>query len=322
MANKQLEKVLQFRDATRVQAKACIVIEGLSGSGKTGLALMIGKTLADNDWQKVYAVDTENKSMDLYTGLRMHTGETVAPFRKLDLLASYGYAPTNYLICKENAINAGALAFINDSISHMWQMEGGVLQRVTAIEQANRSVNKFSAWGTDEIVAEKNAIYNVTRDSRIHVISTVRIKEKSTLADVDGKTKVVSLGEQEIFMPDFKYEPDLVLRMIRPGSPKGTPPAAEVIKTRYAIFELGETYSFTEELLNQLKVYLTEGADPTQLLEQQRLELITATQQILDTNPSKATMFPILKEQQGLKDTKLVDMTLEQVRLLLGIIIN
>ena len=323
MASQELSKVLQFRDATRTQAKACVVIEGLSGMGKTGLALLMGKVLAGGDWKKTYAVDTENKSMDLYTGLRLHTGETVAPFKKLDLLPSYGFAPTNYLVCKENAINAGAKAFINDSITHMWQMEGGILQRVSAIEKANKSVNKYTAWGTEEIVNEKNAVYNVVRDSRIHVISTVRIKEKQEIGkDAEGKTVIQSLGEQELFMPDFKYEPDLVLRMVRPGSPKGTPPAAEIIKTRYAIFEVGETYSFTEDLLNQLKAYLEEGADPTVLLEQQRLELIKAVNDILNGDPSKATMFPILKEQIGMKDTKLIDMTLEQVRTILGILIN
>ena len=323
MANQQLAKVLQFRDATRTQAKACIVIEGLSGSGKTGLALLIGKVLADDTWSKVFATDTENKSMDLYTGLRLHTGETVTPFKKLDLLPSHGYAPTNYLICKENAINAGAKAFINDSITHMWQMEGGVLQRVSEIEKATKGVNKYTAWGTDEIVAEKNAIYSVVRDSRIHVISTVRIKEKHEVTkDADGKTVIQSLGEQELFMPDFKYEPDLVLRMVQPGSAKGTPPAATVIKTRYAIFEVNETYSFTNELLQQLKAYLAEGADPAELLERQRQELIAATTDILNSDPSKATMFPILKEQQGVKDIALVDLSLEKLRTLIGILLS
>lgn len=323
MANQELQKVLQYRDATRTQAKACIVIEGLSGSGKSGLALMIAWTLADNNWKKVFAVDTENKSLDLYEGIRMNNGELVIPFKKVDLLPSHGYAPSNYIICKENAINAGALAFINDSLTHMWQMEGGVLQRVTALEQANRTVNKFSAWGTPEITSEKNAIYGVVRDSRIHCISTVRIKEKHEMGkDSDGKTVITSLGEQEIFMPDFKYEPDLVLRMVRPGTAKGTPPAAEVIKSRYVILEQGQTYSFTDDLLQQLKSYLADGADPATMLEQQRLELIKATEEILSSNPSKATIFPVLKEQYGMKDVKLVDMTLEQVRMLLGILIN
>lgn len=318
MANQQLEKALQYRDATRAQAKACIVIQGLAGMGKSGLALTIGYCLADKDWQKVFATDTENKSLDLFEGLRLHTGDKVAPFKKLDLLPTYGFAPSNYLMCKENAIKNGAKVFIADSITHMWQMTGGILQRVSALEKANSKVNKFSAWGTDEIIEEKNAVYDVVRDNRVHVISTVRVKEKHEF--VDGVVK--SLGEQQIFMPDFKYEPDLVLDMVRAGNPNGTSPAARVLKSRYAIFVEGETYDFTEGLLAQLVAYLKEGADPAILQEQQRQELIGVIADLLNTDPSKATMFPLLKEQLGVKDTALVDLTLVKLRTLLGVLIN
>ena len=318
MANPALEKVFQFRDATRAQAKACIVIQGLSGKGKSGLALAIGHALANKDWSKVYAVDTENKSLDLFEGLRLHTGDKIVPFKKLDLLPSHGYAPSNYLMCKANAIKAGGEVFIADSITHMWQMTGGILQRVTALEKANSKVNKFTAWGTDEIVDEKNAIYDVVRDSNIHVISTVRIKEKHEF--VGGEVK--SLGEQQIFMPDFKYEPDLVLDMVRAGNPNGTTPAAKVVKSRYAIFIEGETYDFTEGLLSQLVAYLAEGADPVVLKEEQRQELIVAVTELLDNDSSKATMFPILKEQLGVKDVALIDLPLDVIRTLLGILIN
>lgn len=318
MANPALEKVFQFRDATRAQAKACIVIQGLSGKGKSGLALALGYALANKDWSKVYAADTENKSLDLFEGLQLHTGDKITPFKKLDLLPSHGYAPSNYLMCKANAIKAGGEVFIADSITHMWQMTGGILQRVTAIDRANSKVNKFTAWGTDEIVGEKNAIYDVVRDSNIHVISTVRIKEKHEFVGDEVK----SLGEQQIFMPDFKYEPDLVLDMVRAGNPNGTTPAAKVIKSRYAIFVEGETYDFTEGLIAQLVAYLAEGADPAVLKEEQRQELIVVITELLDNNTSKATMFPALKEQLGVKDIALTDLPLEVIRTLLGVLIN
>ena len=321
MANQDMSKLLQFRDATRTQAKACILIEGLPGHGKSGLALAIGKILAGGDWKKVFAVDTENKSLDLFEGLQLHTGDKITPFKKLDLLPHHGYAPTNYLTCKENAIRAGAEAMINDSITHMWQAEGGVLQRVSEIQR--KGGNQYTAWGDTTVVEEKNSIVKVVRDARIHIISTVRIKEKHEIVkDAEGKSSVKSLGEQEIFMPDFKYEPDLVLRMVSPGLSNGTAPVAEVIKSRYAIYAVGEEYSFTESLINQLKEYLEEGADPAELMEKQRIELIQTTKEILDSNPSKQTMFPILKEQLGFKDVPLTDLTLDTIRTLLGILIN
>lgn len=319
MANPNLPS---FRDATRAQAKACILIEGVAGSGKSGLALAIAYVLADKDWQKVFDVDTENRSLDLFEGIQLHTGDAITPFKKLDLLPTYGYAPSNYVACKENAIQAGALAYINDSITHMWQMEGGILQRVTELEQKNKNINKFSAWGNQEIINEKNQIYNAVRDSRVHVISTVRTKIKHAMETVDGHQTVKSLGEQDIFMPDFEYEPDLVLRMVSPGSSDGNAPVATVQKSRYVIFKAGETYQFTESLIQQLADYLKEGADPSIIQEQQRQELIQVITETLNSNPSKATMFPYLKEQQGVKDVALTDLTLPVLKTLLGLLIN
>lgn len=322
MSIQSLAQALTYRDSQRAQAKACIGIDGMSGGGKSGLALAIAYILADKDWQKTYALDTENKSLDLFDGLRLHTGDPILPFKKLDLLPIHGYAPRNYVMCKENAIKAGALSWVCDSASHMWQMEGGVLQRVDELARANKSTNKFNAWGTDEIVAEKNAIYNVIRDDRIHIISTIRTKRKHAMTTVDGKTTVISLGEQDVFMPDFDFEFDLLLRMESPGNMNGTAPIATVTKTRYAIFQQGESYEFNEPLLMQLKAYLAEGADPEELKEQQRQELIIVITKILDTDVSKATMFPLIKEQHGLKDTKLADMKLSDMKTIFGILVN
>ena len=89
MANENV--IPQWRDAVRQQAKASIVIEGLSGTGKSGLALAMANILSDKDWDAVFAVDTENKSLDLFQGLTLHFGETIPTFKKLDLLPLNGY---------------------------------------------------------------------------------------------------------------------------------------------------------------------------------------------------------------------------------------
>lgn len=322
MANSNLNGVLSFRDATRQQAKASILIEGLSGRGKSGLALMLAYALAGKDWQKVYAIDTENRSLDLFEGLTMSDGTKCAPFKKVDLLPSHGYAPSNYLMCKENAINAGGAVMINDSITHMWQQEGGVLDLVTQVQtKDSKRYNNYTAWGAPEVKAEKKAIYSVVRDSRIHVISTVRVKEKFDMVTENGKTALQSLGEQEQQMPDLKYEPDLVLHMLHPGAMNGTPPTVKVIKSRYAILQEGEIYQFTEAIIQSLVDYLNKGTDPAELLEAQRQDYINTIKNILESDASKKTMFPILKEQQGFKDVKLVDLPLDALQTLLGILL-
>ena len=59
----------EFQEVTREKAKAAIQIQGLSGRGKSGLALLLAYFLT-GDWKSVYAIDTENKSMSLYQGLK------------------------------------------------------------------------------------------------------------------------------------------------------------------------------------------------------------------------------------------------------------
>lgn len=314
---------LQWRDATRQQSKACIVIEGLSGSGKSGLALAIAYILADKDWNKVFDVDTENKSLDLFQGLTLHTGDVITSFKKLDLLPIHGYAPTNYVGCKESAKIAGGKVFIADSISHMWNSKGGVLDLVGEAKAKDKYMDNYRVWGLPEVRKEKNAIFDAVRDSDIHMISTVRVKEKHEfVTDANGKSVLKSLGEQEIQMPDLKYEPDLVLSMVSSGAINGTAPTATVLKTRYAIFQQGETYTFTEALIQQLKDYLEEGADPEILKEQQRVEYVQQVTDILDNNPSSATIFPVLKEQIGKKDVPLKELDLQSVRTLYSMLIS
>ena len=76
--------VNKFRKVERQKVKASIMIEGLQGTGKSGLALAIAKVLS-KDWSKIYAIDTENQSLDLFDGIKLSTGEEVKDFNKVDL---------------------------------------------------------------------------------------------------------------------------------------------------------------------------------------------------------------------------------------------
>ena len=122
-------------------------------------------------------------------------------------------------------------------------------------------------------------------------------------------------------MPDLKYEPDLVLSMVRAGNMNGTAPKAHVIKSRYAILQEGKVYEFTDNLIQQIVDYLNEGADPATLLEAQRQDLIKGITNILNDDASKKTMFPILKEQQGFKDVPLTELPLGVLQTLIGILL-
>jgi hypothetical protein len=304
----------QSQVVSRAQAKASIVIEGLSGLGKSGLAILIAEAL-EKDPDKIFAVDTEEKSLNLFDGIQRSTGKgQFGGFRKVDLLPSHGYQPSNYLALRERELNNGATVIINDSISHAWTRKGGILDLVETAKRNDNRLNNWTAWGVPEVAAEKELVYSLFRDYRCHCINTVRVKEKKEL--VDGELK--SLGEAQIFMPETKFEPDLVLSMRRAGYIDGTPPLAYVTKSRYAILQEGNTYEFTESLLEQLHEYLDEGVDPEVLREKQRVEILEAIKEALDSSTSKQGIWPSIKATAGHADTPLEDIPLDAARSLYG----
>ena len=287
----------KFHKAARQKLKASIMIEGLQGSGKSGLALLIAKALTD-DWDKIYAIDTENRSLDLLQGIKMKTGDLFGEFNKVDLTIEDGYAPSNYLALRDEAVKAGAEVIIMDSISHMWNRKGGLLDLV-AEAQAN-GLDNYRSWGTEKNRKEKELLNDIVRCKDAHIITTVRIKEKFGMEydETKGKTTVVSLGEQQIQQDGLKYEPDLVLRMINPGNMDGTNPTVYVIKSRYAILKTGEEYEVTKELLTQLRAYLEEGIDPEVIFKEQRDQLIADIKEYCNT-PTRKSIWKALKESSG-----------------------
>lgn len=313
--------IFQFSEATREKSKASILIEGLSGKGKSGLALQLGYYLAGKDWTKVFDIDTENNSVNLFTGVECSAGMEYKGFQHGNFTPDMKYKPSNYLLFKEAALNAGATVVINDSISHAWSYEGGILNKIAALKKTNAKYQKdpYAAWGDEEIVDEKQKLFQLFRDHRCHMIATVRVKEKMEYQfnESKGKNEIVSLGEQEIMQADVKYEPDLVLHMESPGRAAGNEvvhPKARVVKSRYIILREGESYEFTPTLCEQLTEYLEEGTSPDELLEQQRQEYIKGITEFLDANSAKRSVWNILKEQAGYKDTKLMDMPLDVIK--------
>ena len=188
--------------------------------------------------------------------------------------------------------------------------------------EAGRNYNKYTAWGDPEIVAEKNAIMSLVRHANIHTICTIRAKEKMEIVPgEDGKNVVQSLGEQQIMMPDFKYEPDLVLHMLAPGEycedgKTAKAPKVRVVKSRYRIMRRDEEYDVTPELLHQLRQYLEEGTSPEELLEMQRKDYIEGVKTYLDEHPNARVIWQVLKNDAGLQDVKLNDMQLKDLKLL------
>lgn len=301
----------------REKCKASIGIMGLSGTGKSGLAQILAYYLAHKDWQKIYATDSEKKSLNLFVGIPSSLGIPFEPIFAASLDEDLGYDPLYYKAMREGAIQDGAEVSLIDSLSHAWQGKGGVLETVNEETAKASHNNKHAIWGLPIIIEKKTAVFDLVRDERVHCISTIRTKEKSeTTKDEDGNTVVVSLGMEGIMPPNMKFEFDLVLEMVEPGS-KNTHPKARVIKTRYAILEKDAVYEFTPELIQSICDYLEEGADPEELLEEQRQEYIEQIKSFMQAHEQMLPIWNTLKADAGYGDTDLDDIPREGVRELL-----
>ena len=315
-----MNPLFQFETATRQQSKASILIEGLSGKGKSGLALILGYYLSGKDWKSVFDIDTENNSIQLFTDIPASIGTKFQDFMIGKFTPDLKYKPTHYEMFKEEAIKAGAKVVINDSISHAWTYEGGILDIIAELKKTNKRYERdsYAAWGDDAVVREKQKLYQLFRDHRVHVISTVRVKEKMEYdRDENGKTILTSLGEQQIMQADVKYEPDLVLSMVSPGrAVNGTVehPKAKVTKSRYVILKEGEIYEFTPTLCEQIAQYLEEGTSPEEILEKQRLEYVDGITKFLNAHPNAVNIWKVLKGDAGFEGTPLEEMPLEVLK--------
>lgn len=310
-----MNPAFQFNTAQRIKCKASIQIEGLTGKGKSGLALVLAHGLANKKWDKVFCIDTENKSTNLFVGLDASTGGKFGEFKVAQLTEEMGFKPSNYLHFRKAAIDAGAEVIIKDSISHAWQYKGGVLDLVAQAKTKSDRYAKdsYAAWSEPTVMKEKNELTQLLRDPNIHVITTVRVKEKMEYAQEGGKTVLKSLGDQQIQQSDLKYEPDLVLHMIEAGN-KEKAPIAKVIKSRYAILEYGQEYEFTPELIEQLRVYLDEGADPKALMKKQQETFVSYVKGFLDENPRLVPIWKVIKKDAGHGTTKLEQVPLNELK--------
>ena len=304
----------QVQLAARYKAKASIMIEGLSGSGKSGLALNLAYILAGRDWKKVGAVDTENKSLNIMVGQHSNIGVPFGAFYKIDLTKEDGYSPMNYVAAADALREIGCEAIIKDSTTHAWSREGGVLDLVSQNEESTAGKkNKFAAWNAPDVVMNKNALFEMIRNEDHHVIVTVRVKEKFGMENEGGKSTVKSLGEQQIQTEGLKYEPDLVLSMVYPGAPT-LAARARVIKSRYPMFVKDLEYDFDEMMLEQIRAFLEDGADPAVLEQQQHDEYIRAVKDYCKDSANRKGLWDMLKEQYNVENIKITDIPLKTLK--------
>lgn len=306
--------------AQRAKLKASILIDGMSGDGKSGLALQAAYYLSGEDFNKVGAVDTENMSLPLYIGKKMPDGTQYQSFWHYNLDNITGYKPEYYLLSRQDAVkNQKVEAMIFDSISHAWAQKDGVLDLVTNVNiSKNTNSKNFNAWNDEEVRDQKQKLLELIRHRDCHQICTGRIKKDYIISEEEvpgtGRTrqKIEAKGMALIQESSIEFEPDLVIRMVTPGS-QTEYPKGEILKSRYDIFTKGEIYTFTPQVWRNLKEWLENGKDMEEIEEEMRLEYIEAITKFLDTNPKQVPIYSTQKSYLGF-NKPLKELTLEQIK--------
>lgn len=218
---------LNFRKATRKQAKLRLALVAPSGFGKTYSALRVATGLGG----KIAVLDTENGSADLYAN----------DFEYDVLTMNAPFEPQKYVMAIKAAEDAGYDTIILDSVSHAWAGTGGLLDKHGSI--ADKGGSSFAAWR--KVTPDHNALVDAILQSKIHVIATMRSKVDYAM---EGG-KVVKLGLAPVQREGMEYEFTCVLDLDQKHN-------GHASKDRTGLFD-NKVVPMTEEIGKKLKEWLT-----------------------------------------------------------------
>jgi hypothetical protein len=176
-------------EAQREQVPALIALWGFSDSGKTYSGLRLARGLVGPKG-KIGVIDTENRRAKYYSG-------KFGGFAHLDLQPPF--TPERYTGALEAMIKAGVQAVVVDSMSHVWEGEGGVLEQADA-----STVNGLMKWKAPKMAYMR--MVNRMLRSPIHVIFCLRAKEKYVQIGVGRQAKIELAGQEPICGKRFVYE--------------------------------------------------------------------------------------------------------------------
>ena len=241
---------IQLQKAKRIQAKLKVAIGGASGSGKTLSALLLAFGLvqaehpewtAEQVWDHIAVLDTENNSASLYVGKRV--GPTVVgsynvidiqpPFEEQTLIDALAVCEQAQMEC---AIIDSASAFWMDAL----ETQGKI---------AERTKSNFSAW--KPVKNDQQKMMQAILQCRMHVISNYRAKIEYTQDVENGKKVVKSLGMGIIAEGNTSYEYTTMFMLDDRHEANAT-------KDRTGIFD-GQYFVITADTGRKLYQWMAEG---------------------------------------------------------------
>jgi hypothetical protein len=243
-----------FVKAERKKARARILVEGPSGSGKSYSALLMAKGFGG----KIAAIDTEHGSLSMYDNL--------VDFDVLDLKAPF--SPESYVNAIKEAEEAGYDVLIIDSLTHEWNGEGGCLDILEKIPLASVGGNSWAKWA--KVTPRHNKFVEAMLQSSCHVIATTRSKTEYVLETENGKSVPKKAGTAPQQRDGIDYEFTMVFSVIADSH------VAMVTKDRTAQFA-GFMDVITAKTGKKIVEWLDGGADmpapePAMIVEEHTAE--------------------------------------------------
>lgn len=176
-------------EAQREAVPALVSLWGFSDSGKTYSALRLARGLVGPKG-KIGIIDTENKRAKHYAG-------KFGGFSHLDLQPPF--TPQRYTAAFDTLVARGVNCVIVDSMSHVWEGEGGVLEQAD-----NNTTNGLGKWKGPKTAYIR--MVNKLLRSPVHAIFCLRAKDKYVQIGQGKKAEIQFLGQEPICGKRFVYE--------------------------------------------------------------------------------------------------------------------
>ncbi|MFG1976971.1 AAA family ATPase [Nonomuraea fuscirosea] len=185
-----------FEDATPEAGKARLVIDGLSGSGKTLTSLRIARGLVGPDGT-IGVVDTEHGKASTYSRL--------VPFKTIKL---HHYAPEDLTAATADAASQGIDCLVVDTGTAFWSGRGGMLEKVSSSKKSG----PFGGW--DAVRPIEQEMFDALLSYPGHVIMTLRVKAEWAIGeDEKGRPAPIKIGTKPDQRDQIEYEFDIAASM-------------------------------------------------------------------------------------------------------------
>lgn len=197
---------LTIRPATKFKQYARLCFWGIPKSGKTHAALAIASAIVGPEG-KVGVISSEYGSSNLLSKKFPHDIIDLTTDEHGNPIAN-AFAPARYEEAIKLFVDNGYQAIVIDSLSHAWEGEGGVLEKV------NEKKNTFSdGWGQVGTPMYQHLIKTIL-STKAHIFITIRAKDGYVLEpNKEGKMVPRNVGLKPVIRSSFGYEMQLTIRM-------------------------------------------------------------------------------------------------------------